>query len=180
MTSYLGCRVSVLADTAADAACQLDDVVQVAGWPETAGCAVDDALEGIDVLAVALARLGPEAEQLLAPVWAATISLREHLGLPTAADDAPAATTVEEAEETLRCALVHEGCDIESVADGTAEPETEQAVTPPASAAPKGEPPVLPVQRAKRTSRRGLGPVGRDVLAEMPSSKGRRSGQPTR
>lgn len=56
-----------------DAACEVWDAVVAGGWSPMA---VTDTLGAIDVLVAALARLGPDAEQALAPVLAATSRIR--------------------------------------------------------------------------------------------------------
>ena len=67
-----------------DAACEVWDAVAAGGWSPTA---VTDTLGAVDVLAAALARLGPDAEQALAPVLAATARLRTIVTTPADSED---------------------------------------------------------------------------------------------
>ncbi|MFJ3198530.1 hypothetical protein ACIPJQ_38560 [Streptomyces griseoviridis] len=71
-----GPGVEVRAAAVADAACELADTVTPAAWSASA---VEDALEAIDVLAAALAAIGPEAERILAQVPSASAALRRRL-----------------------------------------------------------------------------------------------------
>lgn len=71
-----GPGVEVRAAAVADAACELADTATPTAWSTSA---VEDALDAIDVLAAALAAIGPEAERILAQVPAASAALRRHL-----------------------------------------------------------------------------------------------------
>ncbi|MFJ2510788.1 hypothetical protein ACIPEL_37430 [Streptomyces griseoviridis] len=76
-----GPGVEVRAAAVADAACELADTATPTAWSTSA---VEDAL---DVLAAALAAIGPEAEPIPAQVQAASAALRRHLApAPTSGD----------------------------------------------------------------------------------------------
>ncbi|MFJ5175708.1 hypothetical protein ACIP68_17985 [Streptomyces griseoviridis] len=79
-----GPGVEVRAAAVADAACELADTATPTAWSTSA---VEDALDAIDVLAAALAAIGPETERILAQVQAASAALRRHLApAPTSGD----------------------------------------------------------------------------------------------
>ncbi|MEU1312573.1 hypothetical protein ABZ419_27290 [Streptomyces cinnamoneus] len=72
--------VEELADTAAEAACALADVVTPSGW---SAAAVEDVLDAIETLTAALAAVDPPAARLLAPIPAATTALRQRMQPPS-------------------------------------------------------------------------------------------------
>ena len=67
------------AEVADVAACELADALEASGW--TPG-ATEDAVHAIDTLTAALALLGPEVADLLAPVRPAMAALTAHLAPP--------------------------------------------------------------------------------------------------
>lgn len=73
-------RVEERAAAVADAVCELVDTVSPTTWG--AG-SVEDVVDAIDMLAEALAAIGPEAERALAAIPGATAALRRRLA-PTA------------------------------------------------------------------------------------------------
>ncbi|MEU8892883.1 hypothetical protein [Streptomyces sp. NPDC048442] len=77
--------VPALADTLADTACALADAV-ADGWPADRD-GVLDAVDGLDVLLGALARLDDDTAHLLAPAALAAARLRQHLDPHTPGGD---------------------------------------------------------------------------------------------
>lgn len=69
--------VEVLAEAAADAACDLADAAGPTAWNLPAA---EDAAETIDTIVAALSQIDPEAARLLAAIPAATKALLRHLG----------------------------------------------------------------------------------------------------
>ncbi|UQI49852.1 hypothetical protein M1P56_35785 (plasmid) [Streptomyces sp. HU2014] len=77
--------VEELADTVAEGACALVDIVTPSGW---SAAAVEDALDAIETLAAGLTALDPPAARLLAPIQAATAALRQRMQPPSSAAEA--------------------------------------------------------------------------------------------
>ncbi|MEU3423603.1 hypothetical protein AB0F39_34520 [Streptomyces murinus] len=79
-------RVEERAAAVADAVCELADTATPTTWSTGA---VEDAADAIDMLAEALASIGPEAARVLAAVPAATAALRRRLDLTATELPAP-------------------------------------------------------------------------------------------